>query len=185
MDKFDYYGAHGLPGRIFLDTSVVNLLLNHWDYLVENEDLPEGLAPSVLETANAMHGIYTTGHLAFWKFTVSERVWKEVAATNDSVRRSKLEGWLAELWEYQGGGCRRQVLTRARVTEIRRSVSVLPDHVDRELIIDAVRYGCDAFCTNDRRTILRHRGLLKECPLEIMSPVEWWKKIEPLAEIWR
>jgi hypothetical protein len=63
-------------------------------------------------------------------------------------------------------------------------LDVLPDAADRVLICDAVVYNCDAFCTRDWRTILKHRDLLKDLPLKILTPAEWWSEIKPWAAIW-
>ena len=63
-------------------------------------------------------------------------------------------------------------------------LDVLPDIADRVLICDAVVYNCDAFCTRDWRTIIRHRDSLKDLPLKIITPDEWWSEIKPWAAVW-
>jgi hypothetical protein len=55
-------------------------------------------------------------------------------------------------------------------------LDVLPDVADRVLLCDAVVYRCDCFCTFDKKTILKHREILKALPVEIMTPSEWWEK---------
>jgi hypothetical protein len=45
-------------------------------------------------------------------------------------------------------------------------------------------YRCDLFCTRDFRTILKHRGDLSGLPVQIVTPAEWWKRVEPYAALW-
>ena len=63
------------------------------------------------------------------------------------------------------------------------TLDVLPDLFDKVLICDAVVYNCDLFCTRDWTTILRHRAELSGLPIEIVSPVEWWARIQPYAAL--
>jgi hypothetical protein len=63
-------------------------------------------------------------------------------------------------------------------------LSVLPDPPDRELIGNAISFGCDVFCTSDRQTIIRKRELLPHLPLRIMTPDEWWARVKPWAGLW-
>lgn len=65
-----------------------------------------------------------------------------------------------------------------------RVIDVLPDLEDRLLICDAVVHRCDCFCTRDWGTILKHRHALRELPIQIITPTEWWALIEPYAPLW-
>jgi hypothetical protein len=60
----------------------------------------------------------------------------------------------------------------------------LPDLADRELIGNAIGFGCDVFCTCDRRTILRKREHLGQLPIRILTPVEWWAQVKPWGRLW-
>ena len=55
---------------------------------------------------------------------------------------------------------------------------------DRVLVCEAIVYRCKLFCTRDWTTILKHRTDLKELPLDIVTPAEWWMKIQPYARLW-
>jgi hypothetical protein len=63
-------------------------------------------------------------------------------------------------------------------------LSALPDPADRELIGNAIGFGCDVFCTCDRRTIIRKRDRLTQLPLRILTPDEWWAQIKPWGGLW-
>jgi hypothetical protein len=51
-------------------------------------------------------------------------------------------------------------------------------------MLDAVRDNCQAFCTVDRRTILKHQACLAALPLRVLTPSEWWAEIKPWAAVW-
>jgi hypothetical protein len=50
-----------IPNRVFLDTCVVNLLLDFWEVLVDGGEVPDGLPPHRRLDVEALRGIYETG----------------------------------------------------------------------------------------------------------------------------
>jgi hypothetical protein len=173
-----------IPRRVFLDTCVVNRLLDAWDILAEGETMPLDLPLAKRLEIEALRGIYDTGQRAFWQFVVSPTTLDELSATSDTARREWLLHWLAEILEYQSQFAPPAPTSVLSEEELSRQLDRLPDAADRELLIDAVRQHCDAFCTVDQRTILRHRNLLRSFPCRIISPTEWWAEIRPWAAIW-
>lgn len=87
-----------IPRRAFLDTNVVNLTLDHGEYIHENIPLPVDLHPNVRSEVEALGGIFDTGQRAFWQFAISPLTYQEVSATTNPIRRANLESWFAELW---------------------------------------------------------------------------------------
>jgi hypothetical protein len=63
-------------------------------------------------------------------------------------------------------------------------VSALPDEGDRELIGNAIGFGCDAFVTCDRATIIKKRTRLGALNLRLLTPAEWWAHMRPWAALW-
>lgn len=63
-------------------------------------------------------------------------------------------------------------------------LAALPHLADRELIGYAIGYGCDAFCTRDLATIVKKRARLRQLPLKIITPAEWWAHVKPWAGLW-
>jgi hypothetical protein len=63
-------------------------------------------------------------------------------------------------------------------------LSVLPDIGDRNLICDAISNNCDTFCTRDKKTIISKREQLRNLPINIVSPTEWWELIKPWSGLW-
>lgn len=173
-----------IPSRVFLDTCVVNMMLDYGDQLHGGEEIPAGLSPDRARELEALCGICDTGSRAMWRFTTSEGTFRELNATKRDDRRNDLLRWFAELWDYQSEFSRPEELSPSRQSELQATLQVLPDIADRDLILDAVRDNCQAFCTIDRRTIIRHREHLRTIPLRVLTPSEWWAEIKPWAALW-
>jgi hypothetical protein len=180
-----------IPSRIFLDTNVVNFILDHGGTIFENEASPAGIHSDDLADIEALHLIFATGQRANWQMAVSPLTYDEILRTSDSVRRKHLEDWFGEVWAYwryffdEDGK-----LSDWYAAELDRKVSgtsflaAFPDVNDRALLCHAMAYGCDAFCTRDRRTILKRRANAPSLPLQLLSPAEWGAKVAQYAGLW-
>jgi hypothetical protein len=173
-----------IPSRVFLDTCVVNLMLDFSELLHNDVDIPRNLPAERQQDVEALCGICDTGVRALWCFTVSARTFRELKNTRLDERRHALLEWFAELWHYQSEFSSPRPLSRSSFQKARRSLTVLPDLADRNLLLDALRDGCQAFCTTDRRTILNRRNQLAGFPCRIITPSEWWSEIRPWAAVW-
>lgn len=182
-----------LPGRVFLDTCVVNFILDHGEEIHENFDAPDAATDRVRQDIDALRSIFMVGARANWQLAISPRTYHEVMATRDNVRRRNLQCWFMEIWRHwtevaetaedlpslvEGDDLRISVLGSGRL-------NVIPDPPDRLLIADAIAYRCDLFCTRDWSTILRHRANLnsRELGIDIVTPVEWWSRVRPYAAL--
>jgi len=58
------------------------------------------------------------------------------------------------------------------------------DPFDRLLLIQYKMGDCDAFLTTDRNTIWRHRLILRELGVCVLTPSEYWELLRPWAAIW-
>lgn len=189
MDTGSFFS---IPRRVFLDTNVVNMILDHADFIHENSPLPDDLRHNVRREVESLAGIFDTGRRALWQFAVSPLTYREVSATNDPLRRARLESWFAELWfcwrgTVRAGDNRSAFIEAEEVREALLSsgiLNILPDASDRALLVDAMVYRCDCFCTVDNRTILKHRDALQHLSIDILTPSEWWARIRPWAAIW-
>lgn len=172
------YPWETVPFRIFLDTSVVNLLVKYAHCVFEGEAIPAVVAEARAHDIEALMHLMQVGARANWVVTTSPKAIDEMANTPDAGLREDLLGYAREL-----------LLTHnesyAHANELgRRSVdapflSALRDIPDRELVGNAVGLGCDTFCTADRKTIVRYRESLQGVPIRIMTPVEWWRHFKP------
>ncbi len=61
----------------------------------------------------------------------------------------------------------------------------LPDGGDRQLIIDALEYGCDVFLTMDYRTVWRHHEEVARLGLQVMRPIEFMDYVRPWSGLLR
>lgn len=178
-----------VPRRVFLDTCVVNFMLDHGAAIHDGETPSTDINAQDVQDINALRNVFLTGQRAGWQLAVSPFTYAEIARTKDFSRLSSLHMWFQELWQYW-----RSVVAsdpdmptfieadEARVQMlISEYLRVLPDIEDRVLICDALVYRCNLFCTRDRRTILKHRDELSGLPFEIVTPIEWWKKLQPIA----
>lgn len=71
-----------VPGRAFLDTSVVNFTLDHGEQIYDGAPLPENLSNHATRDINAIHNISVTGQPAMWQFAISPLTYKEVMSTS-------------------------------------------------------------------------------------------------------
>lgn len=180
-----------LPGRVFLDTCVVNFILDYGEQIHEGVAVPAGTAERVAMDIDALYNIFRVGERAHWQLAVSPHTYQEVLQTANPQRQHDLDRWFRDVWQYW-----RDVIDQnndlpsfieaehARVDLLASgALDALPDLSDRVLICDAVVYNCDLFCTRDWTTILRHRARLANVPFEVVSPVEWWARIQPYAAL--
>ena len=181
-----------VPGRVFLDTNVVNFILEFGSQIHDGAKVLDKCSPRVRSDIEALSGIFLTGQRATWQLAISPHTYREVTATEDQSHANRLESWFFQIWHYW-----REFLhsdaslpTFSEAEEIRLQLlssdvlNVLPDTSDRVLVCDAVVYGCDAFCTRDWSTVLSLRDELQDLPTKILTPTEWWSEIRPWAGIW-
>jgi len=173
-----------LPFRIFLDTNVVNFILDYGSCIFEGEEPPESLSEVDLADLKALHLIFLTGERAQWELAVSPLTFQEISQTTDLKRRRDLESWFGEVWCYwRSFFAEDQNLNDVYVQEIELELAsspllqCFPDESDRALICHAIAYRCDAFCTRDRKTILKKLKNAPKLPLDVLSPSEWGERI--------
>ena len=93
-----------LPRRVFLDTNVVNFIVDHDSYIFEGEDDGiSNLSPRDRADREALRLVFETGQRAHWEMVVSDVTYAEILATADEHRRSVLLWLFQELWAYWRG----------------------------------------------------------------------------------
>lgn len=172
------------PSHIFLDTSVVNFILDYGEQIHDGIPIPDNASFRLARDIDALRGIWLTGQRASWHITLSAATIGEIEATKEPGRLHDLLDWASELSIYSDE-C--EALAPARRNRLQLShldtIALLPDSGDRQLLTEALQLGCDAFCTRDWKTILRCRGQLHGLPLSIIAPHEWWEAILPYAPL--
>lgn len=183
---------NNIPGRVFLDTCVVNFILDYGEQIHEGLQLPPGVNHRVAQDIEALYNIFFVGQRAMWQLAISPHTYQEIANTQNTHRHGQLEYWFKDLWQYwkdivhQDDDLPSFIEAEDGRVHLLSSTELhsLPDLADRVLICDAVVYKCELFCTRDWSTILKHRAHLNDLPLEIVTPMEWWSKIKPYAQLW-
>lgn len=182
--------AMDVPGRVLLDTNVVNFMLDWGEVIYDGGKVPESVPEHEVADILALRGIFLTGQRACWQTAISPATYREIVATTDAKRRKALTGWFGEFWVYWRVTFEEESLSDSHARELARKLNAaylldaLPDASDRELVAHAIAYGCDAFCTRDRRTIVRYRDKLRLVPVRIFTPAEWWTQLAPHAGLW-
>jgi hypothetical protein len=174
-----------IPRRVFLDTNVINVLVKHSTHVFDHEPIPLNTEPTLAIDIEALMHVFYVSRRADWDLLGSPKTIDELMRTKDGALRG-------DLVEYASGLVSQDLSREERRFAIdfgRRLVDTpfvgaLPDAADRELIGNAIGFGCDAFCTCDRATIVRKRSGLRKVPLRIMTPAEWWAHIKPWAGLW-
>lgn len=181
-----------IPGRAFLDTSALNFVLEYGEYIFDTVPPSKTLSKRVIEDIDAFYNIFLTGQRASWQLAISPFTYKEVISTQDATKRYYLENWFMDVWNYWLGILEANndlpsfvEAEHMRITLLSSGIlDILPDIEDRILVCDSVVYRCDCFCTRDWHTILKYRDHLKNLPIKIVQPSEWWSLIRPYAALW-
>jgi hypothetical protein len=182
-DDCKRYPFDRIPRRIFLDTSVLNLLAKYSQYIFENEPIEDNLSQNRAWDLEALMHIFAAGERCGWDILASGKALEEISRTpNASVRKALLDFAIQVVDEQHPDTAHATSLGRRLVDA--PLASALPDKADRELIGNAIGFGCDVFCTSDRRTIVRKRDSLPQLPIRILTPIEWWKHVKPWGGLW-
>ena len=179
----DKHPFEKIPCRVFLDTNVVNILVKHGEHVFEQVPIPDNVNSTDAEDIEALMHVFAVGARADWDIFASRKTVDELCQTPDSSTRSDFLDYAIHLVTPLGEASAfaqrfGRLLVDAPFT------SALPDLADRELVGNAIGLGCDVFCTCDRRTIIRKREQLRQLPLQIMKPAEWWAHVKPWAGLW-
>lgn len=162
-----------IPRRVFLDTNVINLLVKYAGQVFEQSPMPKDMDETRAQDVEALMHVFYVGARAMWGLVASRKTLEEVRRTPDPEGRERLLDYAVELIAALDDD--------GVLPETSRSTSllVLPDPSDRLLVANAISNGCDAFCTCDRRTIIKHRDKLLDVPIRILTPLEWWRCVRP------
>jgi hypothetical protein len=171
-----------IPGRVFLDTNIIDCLVKWPECIFEMEETPPEMEDRLRTDIESLMHVFHVGSRAYWDLVASELTLKELSATQDTALRD-------ELLEYgigfvDGNENKRYASDLTRRLRGSSFLASLPDGNDRDLIAHAIAFQCDAFCTRDRRTIHRKKDSLRALPLKILTPAEWWQHIKPWAGLW-
>ncbi len=177
------YPFDQIPSRVFLDTSVINLIVKNSSAIFEGEEISPDTPTNQGREVEALLHLFAVGAHAQWALFASETSIAEVSRTPCDETRNALQSYVYELVERlpphlgreHGDSCE---------TDLSGALDALPDEGDRQLISHAIALSCDAFVTTDIRTIISKRDQLPSIPLRLLTPCEWWAHVKPWGRLW-
>jgi len=81
-----------LPGRVFLDTSTVNFILDHGEEIFEGVQTQTAVSQWVRDDINALYSLFLVGTRAHWQMAISAWTYREIMSTNNDARRHHKPG---------------------------------------------------------------------------------------------
>ena len=176
------YPLEQIPTHVFLDTSVLNLIIKYAPVIFEMEPQNPGTPLNRARDIEALMHIFAVGTRANWTLRASSKTLEEVNRTPCENTRNALASYAVEMLEstevsQHGDDHGRWLADSSRLV-------ALPDKSDRELLGNAIELGCSAFITADVRTIVSKRDRLPQLPLRILTPTEWWSHVKPWGGLW-
>lgn len=133
---------------------------------------------------------YYADHNAI-EMAISRTTFSEVTATSNTEKRAALLNYCGDLKRYFHDLIGDDYTFPGYNTKYfleylsNRGLEHLPDPNDRLLMVEALFYKCDIFCTRDYRAILKYRTLLKKAiPMKILTPFEWCNRYSYIKAYW-
>jgi len=177
-----------LPQRVFLDSSTLQMLQDYGAQVWENESLPNNDrihyvtdGPAMID---ALRRIFFVNQRALWQFALSDYSLREVAAKGDDRylqwAYDVLDHWRICLEESGPPSSIGQAIGNKLKTT---SFDYLGQG-DRKLLLDAVTLECDAFLTCDRKLAKNNHHILAELGIMVVTPIQYWRILEPWANLY-
>ncbi|HZL82935.1 MAG TPA: hypothetical protein VFB98_05580 [Candidatus Deferrimicrobium sp.] len=177
-----------IPRRIFLDSSALQTLQTYGGFLYENEPLlredrirrdPKGILK-----LEALRLIMQVAERAPFEFALSNNSFVEVRDRGDSGylqwAHDVLDHWMACL-----EGSEKPCVSSTALAAISSDSYDYLGAGDRALLKDAIVLGCDAFLTMENKLPKNAGHIERTLGIRILSPIEMWDCIRPLAALFR
>ena len=176
-----------LPRRVFLDSTVLQTLLDYGGCIWEGEDVEENdrarTIPHRVSDIYALQRIFRLIDRGGFEFAISENSLREVADKRDS-RYMQWSFYVLDHWlscEDEGVAASEERVERTRVLDDDRFNYL--GQKDRMLLRDSLARHCDAFLTMDRRLTRNGAHLRAHAGVVVLSPTEYWELLEPWARL--
>jgi hypothetical protein len=189
-----------LPGRVLLDTCILNRLYDEGGYLFDGDDPVSGGGNADADL-QALRTIFAVNQRAAFELLVSPLSVAEVSNIQDFPDRERRVRWLLDVLDHwlvmlderlervaDGGTVRHRFKLTPELQAFEASLMDIPDFrrdpLDRLLLVQYRMGNCDAFLTTDRLTIWRHREALNALGVRVLTPDEYWAVLRPWAALW-
>jgi hypothetical protein len=176
-----------LPSRIFLDSSTLQTLLTYGGFVWENEEVHQTdrlwSIPDGVQKLKALKNIFFVNERAGFEFALSENSLAEVSAKKDLQYLQ----WAYDVLDHWHTCLEESPLFGADIYQAAKldggSFGYLGDK-DRLLIKDAVLLECDAFLTMEQRLPKNAQHLQRELGLQVLTPIQHWDLLCPMASLY-
>ena len=88
-----------VPSRVFLDTCVVNFMLEFGEQIHDGADLPPVRTREAADI-EALRNLWVVGQRAIWQLAISPYTYSEIARTKDEEKLRQLHMGFQEIWQY-------------------------------------------------------------------------------------
>jgi hypothetical protein len=172
-----------LPRRIYLDTSTLQKLFDYGGVIFEGEPFePVGRAARVKglsDELDALRMIFLVNERAMFEFVVTEASLREVERRYEP-RYTQWVYDVLDTWLIQSAS--EEPPAPGTTFEDRRfgMISVK----DRQLLQEALDWGCDAFMTMERRLPTAAAFIEHETGLRVMRPTTYWGLLDRWANLY-
>lgn len=186
-----------LPGRLLVDTCVLNLIQDEGAYIWNGEITRSLEQKDVASELRALRLIFQINERAMFQFVVSPLTIGELAAIKDFNERESrirwaldvLDTWQITIWETKDNTVRQRRSLTPEFVELEKKLCKIPDlnrsPYDRLLLLETRMANCDAFLTTDYKTILRHKKQLHKLGIRVLLPSEFLVLLQPFIGLWK
>jgi len=188
-----------IPRLVLMDSNIVQNLALFGDFIYENGPVTDvdnrlrSKGQDIRDDVLALAQLMDLGRRGGLPLVISPRTVDELAATKDPVKLEQLMFCSTE-WAHYSSGLLEAVAEESASSMSSRAIHLNPrqrryvaglmtslrDEGDRQLMVDALELGCDAFLTMDYK-IWDARDSIRRFGIRVLRPIELMNEMRPLA----
>ncbi len=198
QDSFMQFNS--IPGRIFLDTNVLQYLQDFGEYIFDNyrENEKYFISPKGKNISKddplysqiiALHDIFVNIDRTNLEFALSQSVFDEVIKKDDGYFIQWFydvwDHWQAVLGSYEDNPISDTAFIKYKKSQIDKSLIGRPSEKDLKIVLDAIRFDCDALLTVDKFAKGNFQNFVyQKYGLMIVKPTDLFEILKPFQALW-
>lgn len=204
LDEYASYDTikqfESLPGRVFLDTNVLQYLQDFGEYVFDNynEHAEEecficgktviSKDDRLYSEIEALAQIFGVNTRTPFEFAVSDNTFLEVKDKRDSRFNhwfyDVLDYWQIVMSEYQDSPFSEESQASYEKAKTDKSLLGSFSEKDQKIVLDAIKYDCNAILTTDfSKDKNKQRWIWDSYKMAIVTPSEFMKMIKPFVAL--